>query len=201
MKGLIFENFYLLRKQFILASILLSICGVAAYFSSPFVFMGMSTMLVSMMPITVMVYELEESRMMKIISTMAVSKKEIVLSKYILTNVLSLLCLFINFIFLVISTKQILLSLFSSLAIFFLGVIVIEIMLPLIFKYGVEKGRTLLLVIIMVLGSIVTLLLKIGINVTPNLITIIVIAVPTIYILMNFISYFISLKIFEKSEL
>lgn len=201
MKGLIFENFYLLRKQFQLAAILLLICGVVAYFTSPFVFMGMSTMLVSMMPITVMVYELEESRMMKIISTMAVSKKEIVLSKYILTNVLSLVCFIINFLFLLLSTKMILISLFASLAIFFIGVIVIEIMLPLIFKYGVEKGRTLLLVIIMVMSSLIGLILKTGVNVTDNLILGVVIAVPIIYILMNFISCFISLKIFEKSEL
>lgn len=200
MKGLIFENFYLLRKQFILASILLVICGVASYFTSPFIFMGMSTMLVSMMPITVMVYELEESRMMKIISTMAVSKKEIVLSKYILTNILSLFSFVINTIFLFISTKNILMSVFSSLAIFFLGVIVIEIMLPLIFKYGVEKGRTLLLVIIMVLAAVVTLIIK-QITVTKLLFMGIIIGVPVIYLLMNIISYFISLKIFEKSEL
>ena len=200
MKGLIFENFYLLRKQFSLASILLIICGVASYFTSPFIFMGMSTMLVSMMPITVMVYELEESRMMKIISTMAVSKKEIVLSKYILTNILSLFSFVINTVFLFVSTKNILMSIFSSLAIFFLGVIVIEIMLPLIFKYGVEKGRTLLLVIIMVLGAVVSLIVK-QIAITKALFLGIIIGVPIIYILINLVSYFISLKIFEKSEL
>lgn len=200
MKGLIYENFYLLRKQFKLAGILLLICGIVSYFASPFVFMGMSTMLVSMMPITVMVYELEESRMMKIISTMAVDKKEIVLSKYILTNILSLLAFIINVIFLFISTKNVLLSLFSSLAIFFLGVIVIEIMLPLIFKYGVEKGRTLLLAIIMVLGAVSTIVIE-KITISTALIMGVVIGVPILYILMNIFSYMISLKIFKKSEL
>lgn len=201
MKGLIFENFYILRRQMKLASILLLICAVASYFTSPFVFMGMSTMLVSMMPITGMVYELEESRMMKIITTMAVEKKDIVKSKYIITNIFSLGALVVNFVFLLISTKNLFMSIFASLAVFFLGVIVIEIMIPLIFKYGVEKGRTLLLVIILILSSIVTAILQKSTGLNEDIIVLTVTGVPIIYIIMNFVSYFISVKIFENSEL
>lgn len=201
MRGLIFENFYILRKQMKLASILLIICAIASFYSSPFVFMGMSTMLVSMMPITGMVYELEESRMMKIITTMAVSKKDIVKAKYIMTNIFSLSALVINFIFLMISTKNLFMSVFSALAVFFLGVIVIEIMIPLIFKYGVEKGRTLLLVILLILSSIVTIAVKNGAEISENLIVLTVTGVPILYIVMNFVSYFISVKIFENNEL
>ncbi len=201
MKGLIFENFYILRKQMKLASILLIICAVASYFSSPFVFMGMSTMLVSMMPITGMVYELEESRMMKIITTMAVEKKDIVKAKYVITNIFSLGALVINFLFLLIATKNLFMSVFVALAVFFLGVIVVEIMLPLIFKYGVEKGRTLLLVIILILSSIVTAILKGGQDISENVIVFTVTGIPILYVIMNFVSYFISVKIFENSEL
>lgn len=201
MKGLIFENFYILRKQMKLASILLIICAVASYFSSPFVFMGMSTMLVSMMPITGMVYELEESRMMKIITTMAVEKKDIVKAKYVITNIFSLGALVINFLFLLIATKNLFMSVFVALAVFFLGVIVVEIMLPLIFKYGVEKGRTLLLVIILILSSIVTAILKGGQDISENVIVLTVTGIPILYVIMNFVSYFISVKIFENSEL
>ena len=92
-------------------------------------------------------------------------------------------------------------SIFASLAVFFLGVIVIEIMIPLIFKYGVEKGRTLLLVIILILSSIVTAILQKSTGLNEDIIVLTVTGVPIIYVIMNFVSYFISVKIFENSEL
>ena len=132
---------------------------------------------------------------------MAVEKKDIVKAKYVITNIFSLGALVINFLFLLIATKNLFMSVFVALAVFFLGVIVVEIMLPLIFKYGVEKGRTLLLVIILILSSIVTAILKGGQDISENVIVLTVTGIPILYVIMNFVSYFISVKIFENSEL
>ena len=201
MKGLIYENFFLLRKQIIMALGLLVVCAIVGLKTNPFVFCGMSTMLVSMMPVTVMVYE-EESKMLKILITTATSRKDIVYSKYVLTFVLSFVTFLINLGFLSIANKgEFIQNLIVSVLIFFVGIVMIEIMLPLIFKYGVETGRTLLLVIMLLLSAIVTFILSLGLSMTKQLAMIILIGIPTGFILLTIFSIFMSVKVFKNKDI
>lgn len=86
------------------------------------------------------------------------------------------------------------------------GIIFVEsVMLPIIFKYGIEKGRIGLFILTMTLSGIITLISKNGnLNILSNIMTIFnnynFILVPLFLIIVILLSYKISEKIYSKKE-
>ena len=79
------------------------------------------------------------------------------------------------------------------------------IVYPLIFKYGIEKGRIGLFIGVFALVSVIGLLSKeIDIDISSNILVFIenywLIFIPIVLIITLFISYKISLKIYLKKE-
>ena len=79
------------------------------------------------------------------------------------------------------------------------------IVYPLIFKYGIEKGRIGLFIGVFVMVSVIGLLSKeINIDISSNILVFIenywLIFIPIVLIITLFISYKISLKIYLKKE-
>lgn len=134
-------------------------------------------------------------------------RKSIVKSKYILTIIIIIFSTLVTgFITTIIDhTKgnfdfdQTLSSLFGCI----LAIsIIVSIMYPLIFKFGVEKGRIILFVIIFSISLMGSFLISSNVLLTflQNIDKYAIILLPVITISLLLISYFISLKVYLKKE-
>lgn len=137
-------------------------------------------------------------------------RKNVVKSKYVATTILILLSIVITIllnIFVGIINNNLDFDKFVSILVgccfgtFFIQ----SIMYPLIFKYGIEKGRIGLFVLIFAIVGIIGLLSRvIKIDVPTNIILFLdnywFIIIPIILIIILFISYKISEKIYLKKE-
>lgn len=154
MFGLIYENFLILKRQILMASILLALSIIPSVMFNDYIFFIFSTILVSMLPITACVYE-NDSKMIKVLLAMPISRVEFVLAKYISTFLLSAIGFVINLVYMLIRGKAFNLSLVLSLSCFLIGTTIMNVMFPLVFKYGVEKAKFLLVCIFIILAAIV----------------------------------------------
>lgn len=140
------------------------------------------------------------------VCTLPNGRENVVKAKYILTIILtifiSVVALFITLITTKLDIKEILSSLIGSI---FALTIVVSILYPLLFKYGSEKGRIILLVGVLVISGIGFLLMNnVKIDSTSNLIKFLdayglpVIAIVSVVLLI--VSYKISKKIYLNKE-
>lgn len=145
MKALVLKDFYVLWKQmrmFLLIMVLLSVVG--GIFNSVFVVVWCA-----MLPYTAMAYD-ERSHWDQLAAMMPYSKRDIVLSKYVLGWLSMAAAMVLSLVF------QTAASAFthesptlSALAMSFLGgVIALDITLPMVLRFGVERGRWGFMVII-----------------------------------------------------
>lgn len=177
---------------------------------------GMIIMMIGMIALSTFSYD-ELSKTDKFILTLPTNRKEIVKAKYILVISLTVIGAILAFIInLVISyfvfkeSPDILNNLISILGGLF-GVSLIQcIQIPSIYKWGVEKGRVqmfiVIAVIILLFGGIVLLTKNMNINFNINFsnniwITLGISLLILVAIVIYFISYKISCKIYNKKEL
>lgn len=142
--------------------------------------------------------------------TLPNGRKNIVKSKYIATLILVvasiLITILLNIIVGYINHNVDYDSIFSIMAGCFFGITIIQsIMYPLIFKFGIEKGRIGLFVGIFGMVAIIGLLSNvIDINISTNIISFVekywMLGVFTISMILLVISYKISEKIYLKKE-
>jgi len=143
--------------------------------------------------------------------TLPVGRKEIVMAKYIATIVIiiisSIIGLFISYFISLLSNHvyDVKYVLEEFLGTIFGIIVVISMMFPLIFKFGIEKARILLFVC--VFGVIIALELVANYIDFDNLFGIVnilekgwFIVIPLISCLFVLISYLISLRIYLKKE-
>ena len=142
--------------------------------------------------------------------TLPNGRKNIVKSKYIASLILTLLSIIatilLNYIVGMINNNLELDKLVSTLAGSVFALVLIQaVMYPLIFKYGIEKGRLGLFLLTFIIIGIATLLSKVfKFNSLPNIISFFnsywFIIAPIIIIVSLLISYKISEKIYLKKE-
>ena len=159
----------------------------------------------------------ETNKADKFILTLPLTKKEVVLSKYILiissTVIGSVIGIILSCIFSIILNKQIP-NIFEVLSVALGGILVIgfieSVQIPCIYKWGAEKGR----IQMMILSALVALLAgvisfaveKANIQLqSNNIIEIINQYLPLIFIVLTiiiyYISYRVSYKIYDRKEL
>ena len=137
-------------------------------------------------------------------------RKNVVKAKYIATFILIvvsiLITILLNMVVGVINNNVDYEKIFSLMAGCCFGVGLVQaIVYPLIFKYGIEKGRIGLFIGVFVMASVIGLLSKvIDIDISSNILVFIenywLIFIPIVLIITLFISYKISLKIYLKKE-
>lgn len=142
--------------------------------------------------------------------TLPNGRKNVVRGKYIASIILviisSLLCLLITLIASKMSGGMNIDETLSSLAGCVIGIIVIiSFMFPLIFKFGSEKGRIYLFILVFGIALVGTLISKaIDLNSLINnldkLGNLLFVIIPLICIIVLIISYFISSKIYLNKE-
>ncbi len=145
MKALVQKDFYVIWKQmriFVLVLVLLSMVNSA--FNTVFLVVWCS-----MLPYTAMAYD-ERSHWNQLAAMMPYSKRDIVLSKY----VLGWICIAVSGVFCL--AVQAASGIFSGsapsvptlLASLCLGIITLDITLPAVLRFGVERGRMIFMVVI-----------------------------------------------------
>lgn len=206
MKGLLIKDFLLIKQQW---KILLALLAFYALYSVAFAgtefLSSMVVVICLMLPLTTMAYD-EKNKWDKYALSMPIKRDTIVLSKYlfaILTVAIgALLVLGICFLVSLIKdsvpvkeTLQVAL-LANGLALFF-----ISFTLPALFKFGVEKARLIMLVIVFIPTMLVMMLPQIGINL-PSLETLLsyYYLFPILLVILLVMSYRLSLGIYKKRE-
>ncbi|QAT43935.1 ABC-2 transporter permease [Aminipila luticellarii] len=153
MRGIILKDLLSLKKQFIPMFLFFGIYIFIAIMTKDSSFLtGVLMIFCAMLPITALSFD-ERSGFSKYALTMPISRSMLVISKYLVTVILISCGGVISLLFsLFIGSASFMESVWSVVIIMLLGSLMVSVSLPPIFKYGVEKGRFIVIGSIMVLG-------------------------------------------------
>ena len=169
--------------------------------------------LCSMMIVTTFTFD-DNCKWSKYALIMPVCKKDIVKAKFIVLVIFCTVGVCVGTIFgvsgglvmrkLVMSMESIVTMLFMAFVGLIVSVIFGSMSIPLVYKFGAEKGRVLLLVSFVVPLAICFIVYEIlmlfGVEITDQLVFVILCASPFIALIWVYIMYRISCSIFSKQE-
>ena len=209
MKSLILKDLITFRGYLKTMILILVFFSIMTYSMDDVSFLsGMIILWLTMLPITSFSYD-QHAKWDLFGHTLPVSRKQMVSSKYVLG------LLFVGFATVIALTLNIVISLIKSInfdllflievnvAIGLVAIVFLSILFPLIYKFGVEKSRMFVFVILAIPSIIVILMSNAGLQlptfdyITPELLLvggIVVVAIVTM------ISYFVSLKIYLAKD-
>ena len=210
MKGLLLKDFCILKKQMKLMVVFVIFYAIWAVAAKMPTMMGTMVILLSiMMPISSMSYD-EAGQWYRYAFSLPIPRRTLVLSKYVLGFLVSLGGLVVsaigNIIILALTNGENAWESWLTIIGFLeLGVIFLSIIIPILFKYGVEKGRLLIVVIAVVPSLLVALLgstLKTSGTLMPSaeLLQAILYSSPLFTLAIFLISFRISVGICRKKE-
>ena len=210
MKGLLLKDFCILKKQMKLMVVFVIFYAIWAVAAKMPTMMGTMVILLSiMMPISSMSYD-EAGQWYRYAFSLPIPRRTLVLSKYVLGFLVSLGGLVVsaigNIIILALTNGENALESWLTIIGFLeLGVIFLSIIIPILFKYGVEKGRLLIVVIAVIPSLLVALLgttLKTSGTLMPSaeLLQAILYSSPLFTLAIFLISFRISVGICRKKE-
>lgn len=202
MKGLILKDIKVLRQQtgvylaIILMWLVLSIVNHDASFLG-----GVMIIFSVMIIVTTMAYD-EKAKWDRYALTMPLSRKDVVVSKYLLglLNIILSVALFtvVSLVFPMETAETWLIA----LSFFSLGLIFLSVILPVMFKFGVEKGRLIMTAVVLAPAVLAFFLSKINVSMPDEaLIEKLLYLSPVIAIIAMFVSAGISLSIYLHKEL
>ena len=210
MIGLLLKDFYTLRQylktmafMFVFFALISSgLDNPAAFFEGFIILMSM------MMTITTFSYD-ALAKWDRYALSMPVTRKEIVAAKYLISVILGLGGAIIAFLISLAVLKfkpvegfGLTEHLYSTLGIIGIALCFSAILLPLIFKFGVEKCRFLLMAIFAVPAAVMVALSKMGVSMPSESSLIAFIKLfPVLVILFYLLSFSISVRIFSAKEM
>ncbi len=215
MIGLILKDVFNLKKYAKQISLSVVVFGLfAVQLKNPAYLIGMISMMCSMLVITSMSYD-ESTKWDKYALTMPILKKDIVLSKYILlvflvaggTAFSGIISVIMSEIMQLQEPKDILLI---SGAIALVMLLIFSVLMPLLLKYGVEKARILIFAIVglpALIGTAFAKLIQILNIPKPDeaqlekLFEMLPYAFPVIVLVVLFLSYNLSVRIYSNKEM
>lgn len=204
MKGLILKDLLNLKAQCRVFVVMIAFFVVFAFMGDNHDTLGLIlTMITIMLPITAMAYD-ERSQWDKYALTMPVTRRDLVLSKYLLGLLLAGTALILNLAFQILSgpglTDK---AILSCMGMFGGAIFALSLILPIMFKFGVEKGR-LVLMLTMFLPMGFTYLSKGKVNLPQPSAAVLqylpYLAAVTLALLFLF-SLLISLRVYKFKEL
>lgn len=202
MIGLILKDIYNLKKQskiYLILLVFYFFMGMANRSIS--MFGTMLSVLAAMLPVTAMAYD-EKNNWERYALTMPLSRKDMVLSRYIL----GLLFAFIAFIIsmassVFLSNESFVESVAVNVDTLCFVLLLMAIIFPILFKFGIEKGRILMILILFAPSMIILFLSNYGIQL-PDEETIkpFLYYSPIAVIIIFILSLFLSISIYNKKE-
>jgi len=207
MIGLVIKDILNLKNSFRTSLLILALFSFMAYQSQdPTYLMGMFVLIMSIQSISSISYD-ELAKWDVYALTMPISRVKLVISKYILSIMLSIIALIISgaisyFVILPTSNMNTIEFLLSSYLVFASSILLLSVLLPLIYRYGVEKSRLLIFIVISIPVLIGIFFSKIGIDLPDeNQLRTIFKVSPFIIIALLFISSFISCRIYKNKDM
>jgi hypothetical protein len=210
MMGLLLKDLYVLKKYAKqVAFSLLFFLAFSVYLKSPAYLVGMIVMMTTSMVITSMSYD-EAVKWNKYALTMPLIKKDIVQSKYLLLLLVTLAGTVVSgvaglIVAVAMKWGDYMGIVIAAGVVLLIAITLFSILLPIIIKYGVEKARLIMVAIFVaptfLIMGFAKLMDKLNVS-APSLETIKMLgyASPFIALLIVFISYQISMAIFNKKE-
>ena len=215
MKSLIIKDLYNIGHN--LKSLIFMLAVFAVIFipsSGAETYLVMSVIMCAMMVVTTFAFD-ETSNWPRYAMIMPVSRKNLVAGKFV---ALAIFCGFGAVVGLVVGavggliTKKVALSpdglgelLLLALTAWALGMIFGGIVIPLLFKFGAEKGRMLMMVSVMIPAAlcfgVYWLLKQLGVEVSDQLVFVLLCCSPVLALAWSYGMYRLSCGIFEKKEL
>lgn len=223
MKGLILKDFFVLKKTMLLYLMIELVMLAAAIFNpSMMTFAVLYFLILAMMlPITALAYD-ERAGWNKYALTMPLSRKNLVLGKYLLGLILLGVSILLNLLFVggygmmtgfsTFGAKDFTMLLSVSAA---AGCLFLSVLMPIMFRLGTEKGRIAMVLMILLPVGTVLILSKTGaldsitpqggaagqlINLIQNNMALLIAAVLVFATLLLGISLMISFAIVRKKE-
>ncbi|WP_312651479.1 ABC-2 transporter permease [Aminipila sp.] len=153
MRGLILKDFLSLKKQILPMLLFFSVYFVISIMTENSSFLtGVIMIFCAMLPITALSFD-DRAGFAKYALTMPISRNTLVIGKYVMALILmvvgGIFSLLVNAL---IGNMPFVESLFSVAVTMLIGSLMISISLPPIFKFGVEKGRFIMIGIVMIIG-------------------------------------------------
>jgi len=211
MSGLFTKEFIVIIKNNKLSLIVVPMFLLIGIINHQLMFLMLIPALLSMLPLGTMTYD-EVSHWDMYVYSLPVKKKSVVTSKYATVLVLALISTVLigTILFLLknnvkdVDNNTIA---FMTAASLIIGMIVPSISIPINLKFGTSKGRIIYLIIVgAICGIIPTVIISDAQNLTIKLMKIVsnpaILALVTIGIVaaISFISWLISVRIYEKKE-
>ncbi len=205
MKGLILKDLLNLKSTFKMLGVMMIFFAVVFLPQGNDFFYGMIILMFAMMVVTTISYD-DLAKWDAYALTMPVTRKEMVLSKYLVMAILNtlgaLLSLSVGIIGSIIMRKSFDLEILAIIgAIYLVALIFGSLIIPLIYQFGTEKARLLLFLCALIPTALILLVEQLGVP-QPTIVN------PVIYLigLIGFaiggviFSYLISVKIYSKKE-
>lgn len=210
MKGLIFKEIITIFKNNKLSIIVIPAFSLIGIFNNQNMFLMIVPVLMAMLPLGQMTHD-ELCHWDRYVQCMPVDKKKIVSSKYAVVIILSLIAAVIIGIVMGIMNymkngdfNEVVFMIISSLLI---GISVPCISIPINLKFGTAKGRLIYMIIVgLICGLVPAVLLSDSLKLSAKMVklfsnTAVFSAVAlAVFIVMLFISWLISVRIYEKKE-
>jgi len=201
MKGLILKDLYTLRQQGKIYLVMVALFASVAFFSKDSsVFIGVVCMLVTMLPVTALSYD-ERAGWDKYALSMPLRRQDIVLGKYALGGIAAAVGFIVAFLFTLITGKGAGESAFMAFAFSLLSIFLLSVLMPVFIKFGVEKGRMIMMAILFIPVGLILLAnaLKLPLP-DENQLEPLKYIIPVVVVAGVFISYRMARKIYEKKE-
>lgn len=206
MKGLILKDLYITKNNSRFYLLILGLFGIVslAQGDGGMSFLPFCVILFSVLVISSLSYD-ELAKWDRLALCMPITRRQVVASKYVLhlifTAVGVLLGLLIGVLSLLIHDDgdyRALLTLVATSAA--IALVYGALVLPLIFRYGPEKGRIMIILLALVPAALVGTGISIGGSPSEELIARLVYFAPAAALILFGISYPISVKIYEKKQ-
>ena len=207
MKGLLLKDFLALRKYSKTILVIIVFYIFFGFFNNnPNFSAGMTVMLFAIMTITSFSYD-DLAKWDKYARSLPVTKKEIVMSKYLLALILSLMGVVLSVLFsllfsLIKGGTNMLESLLTTYALFAIAILFLSILLPLIYRFGSEKSRLMMFAVFLIPAGIVVALVKMNVPMpTEDQMMLLLKLSPILLVLFSTISFLVSCRIYRNKEL
>lgn len=207
MKGLIIKDILNLKKSFnTFIPIFLVYCIFTYSSGDPSFLLGMITLMMSMLTVTSMAYD-DLAKWDKLAIAMPLGRKVLVYSKYILSFILSISGVLLSIaaagiIMLTKGNLELKMLFLTGYGVFAISILFSSIVLPLIYKFGVEKSRMMTMVTVGIPIMMIVLLRKMNIFIpTEAQIRLLLQFSPVFVAIVLLLSISISTGIFKNKDL
>lgn len=203
MKGLLLKDLINLKSQGKVMVVLIAFYVFLALSSqNNAMFGGIISVMAAILPVTALSYD-EKAKWDKYALSMPVSRSDMVISKYLLGLLLLGAAFLINMLFNIFAGMDTIKDVFIlSYSLAAVGLVFLSLILPILFQFGVEKGRLFMLLVLFLPTAAVIIWSKTGLQkpgeeALHNLLTV----SPLLVVAILVLSVLLSLKIYAKKEM